>query len=214
MSQLKTIVFRGREDKLAILGNLLRNYLTGDVLDVGCDAKYVSDFVHGRYVGVDIAGSPDLRVNVEIGLPFQDKTFDTVLAFDILEHLDCIYSAFTELCRVSRSYVIVGLPNMYEWHFRFLFMSGKNISGKYGLCIDPPVDRHRWLFNLDNAERFLRQRADKHGFTVIEEAIGYYKYRKLFAKFMTVIGRRLSPHRASFFAYYYFVVLARKDHAV
>jgi hypothetical protein len=197
---------------MATLGNLLRIYLTGDVLDVCCDAKYVSDFVQGRYVGVDIAGSPEIRVNVEAGLPFQDKTFDTVLAFDILEHLDYIYSAFAELCRVSRSYVIVGLPNMYEWHFLILFMSGKNISGKYGLCIDPPVDRHRWLFNLDNAENFLRQNADKHGFAVLEEALGYYGYRQLFAKFIILVGRMLSPHRASFFAYYYFVVLARKDH--
>jgi hypothetical protein len=108
LSQLKTTVFRGRKDKMAILGNLLRVYLTGDVLDVGCDAKYASDFVQGRYIRVDIAGSPEVGVNVETGLPCQDRTFDAVLAFDILEHLDYIYSAFAKLCRGSRSYVIVG----------------------------------------------------------------------------------------------------------
>jgi hypothetical protein len=81
------------------------------------DAKYVSDVVQGRCVGVDIAGSPEVRVNVEAGLPFQDKTFDTVLAFDILEYLDYIYFSFAALCRVRRSYVIVGLHNMRDGFF-------------------------------------------------------------------------------------------------
>ncbi len=110
LNKMKAVQFRGREDKLALVGDLLSNYLQGSVLDVGCDQKCLSAFVKGRYIDVDIAGKPDLIVNVEYGLPFKDRSFDTVVAFDVLEHLDNIHFGFDELCRVAQRFVIIGLP--------------------------------------------------------------------------------------------------------
>jgi hypothetical protein len=81
-----------------------------------------------------------------------------------LEHLDNIHYAFDELCRVARRYVIIGLPNMYEWRFRVMFLMGKRLSGKYGLPVEPPQDRHRWLFSLKEARCFVQERALKLGF--------------------------------------------------
>jgi len=155
---MKVAYFQGREDKLAVAGDILSKYLCGSVLDVGCDQMHLAKMVRGRYVGIDVNGTPDLIVNVEHGLPFQDKSFDTVVAFDVLEHLDDIHAAFDELCRVARRYVILGLPNMYEWRFRIMFLLGRRLSGKYGLPAEAPQDRHRWLFSLCEARTFVQHR--------------------------------------------------------
>ncbi|MFH1144533.1 MAG: methyltransferase domain-containing protein [Candidatus Eisenbacteria bacterium] len=54
------------------------------------------------YVGVDIAGRPDIELNLEKAerLPFDDDAFDTVLCADVLEHLDNLHAIFDELVRV------------------------------------------------------------------------------------------------------------------
>jgi Methyltransferase domain len=206
VASLKKVMFRGREDKMAEVGHLL-HYLTGEVLDVGCDVKYLSKMVQGYYVGLDISGVPDVQANIEYGLPFQQKSFDAVVAFDVLEHCDRIHFVFDELCRVSRQYVVIGLPNIYEWHFRLSFIVGNRLSGKYGLACEPPSDRHRWLFTLSEAMNFVKQRGFLNGFSVIDEAFVYYKYRRLVPRLVTMMGRRISPTGASLFAYSYWVVL-------
>lgn len=205
---MKTFVFRSREDKCRILASMLRRYLAGNVLDVGCGQKYLAAFVGERYVGLDIAGSPDVVANAEYGLPFKDRSFDTVIAFDVLEHLENIHNTFDELCRVARQYVVIGLPNMYEWHFRIMFLLGKNISGKYGLPQQPPTDRHRWLFSLGEAMSFVRERAFKNGFSIIDEAFCYYRYRRLLPRLIIALGRLFAP-RSSLFVYHYWAVLER-----
>lgn len=96
-------------------------------------------------------------IDLEQGLPFKDKSFDTVVAFDVLEHLENIYKAFDGLYPVAKGYVFIGLPNMYEWRFRLLFVLRRKLSGKYGLPPEAPKDRHRWLFSLDEARECLRR---------------------------------------------------------
>lgn len=72
------IKFRGREDKLEIAGDVFREFLVGRVLDVGCDVKTLQRFVSGKYVGIDIGGKADIRVDLEDGIPFRDRSFDCV----------------------------------------------------------------------------------------------------------------------------------------
>jgi len=211
VSVMRVVSFRGREDKLVLLGNIFSGYLQGSVLDVGCDQRQLSPMVSGRYVGIDISGTPDLVVNVEHGLPFKDGSFDTVIAFDVLEHLDKIHYVFDELCRVARRYVIIGLPNMYEWRFRVMFLLGKRLSGKYGLPIEPPQDRHRWLFSLKEAQSFVRERALRCGFEVCEEVVGYYNYKRLCLRILTMVGRSLGKAGINLFAYHYSAVLRRNE---
>ena len=212
MQGKRYVTFYGRKDKLVEISSLFHNYLTGDVLDVGCDSKILSTLLQGRfrqYTGIDLIGKPDAFVNLEDGIPFHDKSFDTVVALDVLEHCDHVHLVFEELCRVSRAYVIIGLPNMYEWHFRVMFLLGRKLSGKYGLPIDPPVDRHRWLFGLNEARNFVSLRSIKAGFRIIDEILAYYDYQRLLPKLITAIARELSPRCATIFAYHYCVVLRR-----
>jgi len=210
---MKKVSFRGRQDKLELMVQVFQPYLLGNVLDVGCDQKVIRPFVRGHYVGIDIGGAPDVYVNAEYGLPFRDKGFDTVIAFDSLEHLDRVHFVFDEICRVASRYVIVGLPNMYEWRFRLMFLIGKRISGKYGLPIDAPCDRHRWLFSLKDAREFVYQRGKQNGFQVVDEAFGYYKYRKPTARLVTALGHLLGlcgERGMPLFVYHYWAVLERR----
>ena len=69
---------------------------------------------------------------------------------------------------MSRKYVLISLPNAYEVRTRIKFLMGQPISGKYGLPVEPPTDRHRWLFSLREAQVFTRALGERHGFEVTE----------------------------------------------
>ena len=69
--------------------DLVRKHTTGLCLDVGCRNRlYEKDF-RGEYIGVDASRGtppPDVICDAE-HLPFKPRTFDTIVAFDVLEHL-------------------------------------------------------------------------------------------------------------------------------
>ncbi len=143
----------------------------GLVLDVGCRSASLQRVLPNskvRYFGLDLFAPADIVGNLEKGLCFQNESFDIVVALDILEHTDNIYKAFSELCRVSRKYVLITLPNAYDVRTRIKFLMGGPISGKYGLPVEPPNDRHRWLFSLREAQIFTGTLGERYGFEVIE----------------------------------------------
>ncbi len=141
------------------------------VLDIGCrDAILKKHLRSGLdYTGIDLFPGPGVdRVgNVEEGLPFADKSFDAVVALDLLEHTDKIWFVFDEMLRVARRRVVVLLPNAYHWSFRLQFLRGREMD-KYRLPPEPILDRHRWLVSYDSASRFCRERGGKAGWKVTE----------------------------------------------
>lgn len=95
--------------------NLLKKFAIGKCLDLGFGsgiyAKYLSDLGH-QVVGVDdqgifvktaIKNYPSIKFikSKAEKLPFKNKQFDTVVAFDILEHLDD-KSTIDEIFRVGK----------------------------------------------------------------------------------------------------------------
>lgn len=74
------------------------NYLK----NVGCD---ITTFDHDKHLNPDVVG--DIR-----NLLFEDNSFDTVLAFEILEHIPFVDvdKALSELSRISKKNVIVSIP--------------------------------------------------------------------------------------------------------
>jgi hypothetical protein len=62
-----------------------------------------------------VNGAADVVTDLERGtLPFDDRSFETVVAADVLEHVDSMHAFFDELCRVADRHVIVSLPNPYR----------------------------------------------------------------------------------------------------
>ncbi len=142
----------------------------GSVLDVGCRSgnfKHALDGYPIEYCGLDTARPADVVGTLEVGLPFADMAFNTVVALDVLEHVDRIHRGISELFRVARNNVIIALPNGFDMPVRIKFLLGRRLSAKYGLPLDVPGDRHRWLFSYSEAERFCVQWAERQGFKVV-----------------------------------------------
>ena len=182
----------------------------GDVLDVGCRSANLKRVLANKnitYVGLDMNPPADIICNLEHGIPVEDKRYDVVVALDVLEHTDNIYKAFDELCRVSRQYVLITLPNLYEIKIRLRFLFGNKISEKYGLPTIPPLDRHRWFFSLNEARQFCILQVEKMSFEVKDEGVIIGPRRAMF------IGKALVASNPNLFATHYVVLIKRKPNS-
>lgn len=147
---------------------------SGTVLDAGCRRQELRQALEGHpvlYLGLDIHPPADVLASLDDGIPMADDEADVVVALDVLEHTNAIHHAFDELCRVARRHVVIALPNSFEIHHRWATVRGRNRSGKYGLPLDPPGDRHRWLFSFEEARSFCRHRSHAAGWRVVDEAV-------------------------------------------
>ena len=88
------------------------------VLEVGVGDRVFGNFIKNNtsvsYTSVDIAEDlhPDVVGSV-LNLPFPDKSFAVVCAFEVLEHLsfEQFDAALAELCRVARTHVVISVPH-------------------------------------------------------------------------------------------------------
>lgn len=194
--------------KFASMVQAFPNIWSGSVLDVGCRSRQLKDALPKEasdYLGVDLYPPADVIGNLGMGLPFDTASSDTVVALDVLEHTDDIYKSFAELCRVARSHVLIALPNQYEISGRKRFFFGQPISGKYGLPVEPPSDRHRWLFSFQEALRFTHAMAKGSGFKVIEEGCLIGPHRG------TIGVRQLVVAFPNLFSPWYVALLRRRE---
>lgn len=162
--------FRERRERSAYVARRFAGYLAASVLDVGCHEAPLRELIgRERYLGVDIAGKPDLVVNLDTGnaLPFGDAAFDCVICIEALEHLDHLHHVFDELVRVASRHVIVSLPNCWR-DARRPIERGKGAFAHYGLPSERPLDRHKWFFGYVEARDFLLAAAARHALEVVE----------------------------------------------
>jgi hypothetical protein len=122
---VRTLWFRGREDKAEEIARCFAQYFIGTVLDVGCDGMHLRRFIRGSYIGCDVAHPAHFVIDLERGLPVATRCVDTVVALDVREHIDSIHAATSEILRAARRWAIIGLPNMYEWRFRVAYLLGR-----------------------------------------------------------------------------------------
>ena len=146
-----------------------KNYLKESILDVGCDEGYLREYISidVRYIGIDIRGNPDFVINLEIDKlnKFDDKSFRTVICLDVLEHLNNLHDVFDDICRVSKKYVIISLPNSWSL-FKYSLISGKTGYKRWGLPLNNPMDRHKWFFNYEEALNFIKERGKINNFFI------------------------------------------------
>ncbi len=99
--------------------------LRGQVLDFGCGSKpYESLFAHAdSYLGIDIAvsGHDHAHSKVDIfydgkTIPFPDQHFDSVVSFEVLEHVFNIDGALAEISRVLRDDGLLLLTIPFAWN--------------------------------------------------------------------------------------------------
>ena len=170
MPNIEFTKFSSRADRSQYVAKRFEKYLTDSVLDVGCyEAPLRAILPKGIYVGVDMAGNPDITLNLDRAerLPFADNEFHTVISIETLEHLENLHRMIGECIRVSSNYLIVSLPNCWR-DARQKIERGCGEFAHYGLQITPPLDRHRWFFNFTQAHGFLTGTAEKYGLEVVE----------------------------------------------
>lgn len=162
--------FRARRDRSAFIAARFKQVLGTTVLDVGCDECHLRGMIGAsRYLGIDVAGKPDMVVNLEQTprLPFSDGEFDTVVCSDVLEHLDNLHATFTELARVAGKHLVISLPNNWV-NARRPIERGHGSFLHYGLPPEPPKDRHKWFFSLSEALAFFEAQALRHKLRLLQ----------------------------------------------
>lgn len=128
---------------LSAISSLVKSVESARILDIGCGEGIVANFLintlsidSNQIAGLDLDRNC-LQISKIINpgttvyqgsiydLPFQDNSFDLVLALEILEHLEFPEKAIGELNRVSKAWILISVPN--DWMFR----AGNMLRFKY-----------------------------------------------------------------------------------
>jgi ubiquinone/menaquinone biosynthesis C-methylase UbiE len=158
---------------------LAAKYAGKRILDVGCSiGDYCQKLKNSGFscVGVDynpkyIEKAREKGVEAYVmdayNLSFEDKSFDTVLLFEILEHLENPELVLREAKRVAKKNILITTPNFSEFsrlaslkltyydvleedHVNFFTKEEianlcNTISSKYMVWADEPIYMHRFL---------------------------------------------------------------------
>ncbi len=123
MNWVDKLKLRSWDKDYQTLESLLEYNPTAKLLDLACSegkrtARWVGKVGTQDVTGVDIKDwnvpFKFVKANLDEGLPFEDGTFDVVVAQDIIEHV-CNTDLFvSEIYRVLKhgGYTVIGTPNL------------------------------------------------------------------------------------------------------
>ena len=133
-----------------LIGNFYKELISSvkklkieSALDVGCGEGFTLNKLSENKIGKRLEGIDFQKTAIDLGrkfhpnlvlkqgdiykLPYEDNSFDLVMATEVLEHLEDPKKALSEIQRVSSKYVILSVPN--EPLFMIAnFLRGKNIT--------------------------------------------------------------------------------------
>ncbi len=190
-------------------------FLKGDaILDVGTRTNTLSEMLGKKCQLVD-KNNPNLPSWdwEKESLPYQDKTFDTVVCLDTLEHINDFHGSVEDLMRVSKRYVIISLPNVWRKALK-PFMRAEGSGAAYGIPPEKPMDRHKWFFNAEDVERFFAYTCGKENaeFKLVR-VVHHIPKATSQQKFFYPLLRAVLPERyfKNYFVETVFVVLERRS---
>lgn len=168
-------MYTSRKDKPEYVWRKYGAILKGRILDVGADNCNLRNFLPAgtEYIGIGLGDSVDVEIDLEKQrVPYEENSFDVVLCLDVLEHLNNLHEMFDQLCKLTRKYLIISLPNPWA-AFTSMLRSGyykhTELPMKfYNLPVDPSVDRHKWFYGVHEAEGFLKGRGRKNGMQILQ----------------------------------------------
>jgi ubiquinone/menaquinone biosynthesis C-methylase UbiE len=126
---------------------LLKNYPIKTILDVGGGhAQLAIPLVNNRYKVTVVGSDESCRKRLDrflefnqfefkvcdiLDLPFENNSFDAVLAFRLLPHVCRWQSLIEEMCRVSSKIIILDYPDIRSFNilYKFMFRIKKILEG-------------------------------------------------------------------------------------
>jgi hypothetical protein len=151
-------------------GEILNQLTISNVLDIGCrgcEAKHIlpegvdyfgNDLFQNEHGEVSYVGD---ALEVDFG-----RTFDCIIALDIVEHVDDPYVLMDKIISLSNKYVIISLPNTYSLRLKINFVLKSSLGSKYSFETSNRLDRHRWVMNYDEIIEFYSYFAKKYSMSL------------------------------------------------
>lgn len=155
------------------LYNNIRHFgkqIDGKTLDVGCGIKpYEKLFLSSEYIGLDIEQSGHDHSNSKVDVfydgkifPFKNEEFDSIVSFQVFEHVFNPYEFLAELNRVLKmeGNLLLAVPFVWDEHeqpydyARYSSFGMKHVLRQYGFEIielKKSVNNFSVIFQLINA---------------------------------------------------------------
>lgn len=161
--------YSDRSDRNRFAANLLKGLAGKKILNLGGGGeRHLESHLSADYSvhEVDIVGDCDTKLDLDSvqTLPFDSSSFDICCAFDVLEHLESFHLINKELFRITKSEVIISLPNSAFEILPNVFLNKPQkrpdlnrgaFSKFYGLPLIKPNDRHRWWLYFQDITRYF-----------------------------------------------------------
>ena len=170
-SRVSPRVRYSHRSRYEIVATLLSG-VKGSLLDVGARDRLLASYLRGsslRYFSADMSEGHDYAIDLEAPIPVEDGTFDVVVCLDVLEHVEAIHAAFSELARITSDRLIVSLPNIAVLRTRLRFLFRGTLGGKYDFGTEHQGDRHRWVTTHKSITAFASALAARNGLTIETE---------------------------------------------
>jgi len=136
------------------------------MLDAGCGKGRMVEWAKSEgidCIGCDFASGYGVQADV-LDMPFDDKSFDLVTAFDLLEHLkeDDLHKALSEMYRVAKKFWVISIG----------FGRSRFKNGEVNLSLHPITykDPQWWIPHLSRYSIVEQKGSDykKHPYYVCE----------------------------------------------
>jgi SAM-dependent methyltransferase len=116
---LNPLYLSKREFRAAFLRH--RKNFQGRILDIGCGIKPFQQFLDGsEYIGIEVKADHKPAVCASARcLPFHDKSFDTVLCTEVLEHVSEPSCALSECYRVMKPGGTLYITVPMTWYLHY-----------------------------------------------------------------------------------------------
>jgi len=164
---------------------LLQKSKPKNILEIGPGngwVNYILKDLGFRVTTVDIDSElkPDFIANVN-KLPFPDNSFDTVCAFEVLEHIpfDEFADSLKEMSRVSNKKIIISLPDhrriLFHLLFKIPFVNYKNIFIKIPSFKKHIFDgQHYWEIGKKKySVSIIKKEIEKSGLKIVENFVPF-----------------------------------------
>lgn len=192
---------------------LCKQYCGKRVLDFGCaTGNYMSELQKLGYscIGVDvnpayieIATKKNLDVHlIDEKLPFPDKSFDTVIMFEVLEHIKNPLGVLKEVQRVARKNIIFSVPNC----------EGYNELKNGGLAYEHFFDLdHKNYFTSDSLSGLLSKLFTKYEIKNIDPIVPHLLMNKSILRFIVHSLYKIKLIKPKYY-YRIYVVIDLENH--